>query len=112
MSVKVVLDLGLLWRQVARKYRRYPRASKELVLYRLSRLSVCFGRRLGGCLGYDEFFRSICSGGRTFGFDEKQNADPETCYFSGYTYRIMRALEWLKTLPEWDGKNLTVRGGS
>ena len=61
---------------------------------------------------YDEFFRSICSGGRTFGFDDKQNADPETCYFSGYTYRIMRALEWLKTLPEWDGKNLTVRGGS
>ena len=27
---------------------------------------------------YDEFFRSICSGGRTFGFDDKQNADPET----------------------------------
>jgi cephalosporin-C deacetylase-like acetyl esterase len=61
---------------------------------------------------YDEFFRSICSGGRTFGFDEKQNADPENSYFSGYTYRIMRALEWLKTLPEWDGKNLIVRGGS
>lgn len=61
---------------------------------------------------YDEFFRSICSGGRTFGFDDKQNADPETCYFSGYTYRIMRLLEWLKTLPEWDGKNLEVSGGS
>ena len=61
---------------------------------------------------YDEFFRSICSGGRTFGFDDKQNADPETSYFSGYTYRIMRALEWLKTLPEWDGKNLIVGGGS
>ena len=61
---------------------------------------------------YDEFFRSICSGGRTFGFDDKQNADPETCYFSGYTYRIMRALEWLKTLPEWNGKDLIVRGGS
>ena len=61
---------------------------------------------------YDEFFRSICSGGRTFGFDDKQNADPENSYFSGYTYRIMRALEWLKTLPEWDGKNLIVGGGS
>ncbi|MBQ7190273.1 MAG: acetylxylan esterase [Kiritimatiellae bacterium] len=61
---------------------------------------------------YDEFFRSICSGGYTFGFDPKQNADPETSYFSGYTYRIMRALEWLKTLPEWDGKNLIVEGGS
>ena len=61
---------------------------------------------------YDEFFRSICSGGRTFGFDEKQNADPETSYFSGYTYRIMRALEWLKTLPEWNGRDLVVSGGS
>ena len=61
---------------------------------------------------YDEFFRSICSGGSTFGFDEKQNADPETSYFSGYTYRVMRALEWLKTLPEWDGKNLEASGGS
>ena len=61
---------------------------------------------------YDEFWRSICSGGRTFGFDDKQNDDPENSYFSGYTYRIMRALEWLKTLPEWDGKNLRVTGGS
>ncbi|MBR4653694.1 MAG: acetylxylan esterase [Kiritimatiellae bacterium] len=61
---------------------------------------------------YDEFFRSICSGGRTFGFDDKQNEDPENSYFSGYTYRIMRALEWLKTLPEWDGRNLCVSGGS
>ena len=61
---------------------------------------------------YDEFYRSICSGGHTFGCDEKQNADPENSYFSGYTYRIMRALEWLKTLPEWDGRNLIVGGGS
>ena len=61
---------------------------------------------------YDEFFRSICSGRYTFGFDPQLNADPETCYFSGYTYRIMRALEWLKTVPEWNGKDLIVSGGS
>lgn len=61
---------------------------------------------------YDEFFRSICSGGRSFGFDEKQNADPENSYFSGYTYRLMRALEWLKTQPEWNGRDLRVSGGS
>lgn len=61
---------------------------------------------------YDEFFRSICSGGRTFGFDPKSNEDAETCYFSGFTYRIIRALEYLKTRPEWDGKNLRVTGGS
>ena len=61
---------------------------------------------------YDEFFRSICSGKDTFGFNDEQNKDPENCYFSGFTYRIMRALEWLKTLPEWNGRNLIVGGGS
>ena len=61
---------------------------------------------------YGEFFRSICSGGCTFGFDSKSNADPETCYFSGFTYRLIRALEWLKTLPEWNGRDLRVSGGS
>ena len=61
---------------------------------------------------YDEFYRSICCGESTFGFNGDQNRDPENCYFSGFTYRIMRALEWLKTLPEWDGKNLIVGGGS
>lgn len=61
---------------------------------------------------YEEFFRSICSGGCTFCFDKKQNEDPENSYFSGYTYRIMRAVEWLKTVPEWDGKNFRVNGGS
>ena len=61
---------------------------------------------------YDEFFRSICSGGKTFCFDDKQNEDPENSYFSGYTYRIMRAIEWLRTLPEWNGASLRVNGGS
>lgn len=61
---------------------------------------------------YDEFFRSICSGGTTFGFDPASNKDPETCYFSGFTYRLMRALEYLKTLPQWNGKDLRVCGGS
>ena len=26
--------------------------------------------------------------------------------------RVLRALEYLKTRPEWDGKNLGVNGGS
>ncbi len=61
---------------------------------------------------YDEFYRSLMNGGRTFGFCKVQNQDPENSYFSGYTYRIMRALQYLKTRPEWDGKNLRVGGGS
>ena len=61
---------------------------------------------------YDEFYRSLMNGNRTFGFYDEQNKDPENSYFSGFTYRIMRALQYLKTRPEWDGKNIRVAGGS
>ena len=61
---------------------------------------------------YDEFYKSIMSNGKTFGFCDVRNRDPESAYFSGMTYRIMRALQFLKSLPEWDGKNLEARGGS
>jgi cephalosporin-C deacetylase-like acetyl esterase len=61
---------------------------------------------------YDRFFESIRSNGMSYGFDPVQNRDPEQCYFSGMTYRLMRALEYIKSLPEWDGKNLTSHGGS
>ena len=61
---------------------------------------------------YDRFFESIRSNGMSYGFDPVQNRDPEQCYFSGMTYRLMRALEYIKSLPEWDGKNLTAHGGS
>ena len=52
------------------------------------------------------------SNGFGHGFDPAQNADPETTYYAGMTYRLMRALEFLKSLPEWNGKDLAVTGGS
>jgi cephalosporin-C deacetylase-like acetyl esterase len=61
---------------------------------------------------YTRFRDSVKSGGYDYAFDPKQNADPETAYFSGMSYRVMRALEYLKSRPEWDGKNLQVTGGS
>lgn len=54
----------------------------------------------------------IESNGFTYAFDPKQNADPETAFFNGMVLRIKRALQYLKTLPEWDGRNLMARGGS
>jgi cephalosporin-C deacetylase-like acetyl esterase len=33
-------------------------------------------------------------------------------YYKGVITRIMRALEYVKSLPEWDGKNLLVYGAS
>ncbi len=40
----------------------------------------------------------------------KQNRDD--FYFKGMYLRVMRALDYVKSLPEWDGKTLIVRGGS
>lgn len=42
----------------------------------------------------------------------KENEDPETTYFNGMMLRLIRSLEYAKSLPEWDGKNLTVQGHS
>ena len=54
----------------------------------------------------------IRSNGKTYGFDEKQNEDPEVAYFNGMVLRVKRALQYLKTLPEWNGRDLVASGGS
>lgn len=62
---------------------------------------------------YTEVYNSIKSNGKTFGLDSKwQNLSTDTAYFGWMCYRIMRALQYLKSLPEWDGKTLIASGGS
>ncbi|MBS1369994.1 MAG: hypothetical protein HPZ91_08590 [Lentisphaeria bacterium] len=61
---------------------------------------------------YEKFATEIKSNGQGYAFDPKQNADPETAYFNGMALRVMRSLEFLKQLPQWNGKDLTVSGGS
>ncbi len=61
---------------------------------------------------YDDFAASIRSNGQTYAFDPKEYATPENAYFCYMAMRVMRALEYVKSLPEWDGKNLTSSGGS
>lgn len=38
--------------------------------------------------------------------------DKDQCYYKNMFLRVMRALDYIKTLPEWDGKNLFVTGAS
>ena len=38
--------------------------------------------------------------------------NPKDTYFYYMAMRVMRAFDYLKTLPEWDGKNLEAEGGS
>ncbi len=47
-----------------------------------------------------------------FGLRKENNLDPEQNYFKFMILRDVRALQYAKTLPEWNGKDITVRGGS
>lgn len=38
--------------------------------------------------------------------------DREKFYFKGMYMRVLRALEYIKSLPEWDGKHLIINGTS
>lgn len=49
---------------------------------------------------------------KDYAFSEVENKDPETAYFNGMFLRLMRALQFIKSQPEWDGKTLIVSGGS
>ena len=61
---------------------------------------------------YKAFKKGLRSNGCEHGFDPVQNADPEKPYYCGMAYRVLRALAYLKSRPEWDGQDLTVTGGS
>ena len=61
---------------------------------------------------YDALAERIKSNGKAYAFDIAQNANRDTAYFNGMVLRVMRALQYLKMLPEWDGKNLYASGGS
>ena len=61
---------------------------------------------------YDAFLKKICPRGKGYAFDPVENSDPGTAYFNGMALRVLRALEFVKTLPQWNGKILMVNGGS
>lgn len=47
-----------------------------------------------------------------YAYSPYENEYPEGCYFNGMALRVMRALDFLKTLPEWNGRDLECEGGS
>lgn len=61
---------------------------------------------------YKEFFESINHSGSLYGFHKELNQSPDTAFFNGMVMRVLRALEFLKTLPQWNGRDLIVNGGS
>lgn len=47
-----------------------------------------------------------------YGFSVEENSSNMTTYWRGVMMRDLIALKYLKNMPEWDGENLTVSGGS
>ncbi|MDA3797582.1 MAG: acetylxylan esterase [Kiritimatiellae bacterium] len=58
---------------------------------------------------YSELSKGELAG---YGFDKEKNLKHETVYFREMFLRALRALEFVKTLPEWNGKDLEAIGGS
>jgi cephalosporin-C deacetylase-like acetyl esterase len=46
------------------------------------------------------------------GYSHRNKNNRSKFYFHDMFLRVMRSLEFVKTLPEWDGKNLIIIGGS
>lgn len=61
---------------------------------------------------YKEFEKGIRPNNQGYAFSPEENANPDTAYFHGMVWRVLRALQYLKTLPEWNGKDLIAEGGS
>jgi cephalosporin-C deacetylase len=85
--------------------------------------SVSWALNEGGMLSLDinahgipngkpaEFYTAL-QNGELKDYSRSGNKDRETVYFKGMFLRLMRAIDFLTTQPEWDGKTLIVHGSS
>lgn len=62
--------------------------------------------------GKDEAFYTALAQGELKGYSAFGVEDKDQYYFRGMFQRVLRSLEYMKSLPEWDGKNIVVAGGS
>ena len=61
----------------------------------------------------EAFYKNLAATSlKGYAFNNEENARRETAFFNGMSLRLMRAMEFVKAQPEWDGKTLVVSGGS
>jgi cephalosporin-C deacetylase-like acetyl esterase len=60
----------------------------------------------------DEYYATTKKRLQGYCFRDDENKEPETTYYYGMSLRVMRALQYVKSLPEWNGKELQSNGGS
>ena len=49
---------------------------------------------------------------QNYGFSNEENQNPDSCYFYYMLLRAVRAVDYITTLPQWDGKHILVYGHS
>ena len=80
---------------------------------RISMLINPNGYELGRGAEYvKQFFMDVSEPGFGYGMGPKSNEKKETSYWKWCALRAIRYLQWIKLLPEWDGKELVISGGS
>ena len=65
-----------------------------------------YGNRVNGIVPGAEKQRA------SYALEPSDYDNPKDTYFYYMAMRVMRAFDYLKLLPEWDGKNLIAEGGS
>ena len=58
-----------------------------------------------------EFYTKLRDG-KYKGYPQFGKNDRDKFYFKGMYMRVMRSIDYIKSLPEWDGKHIIVCGGS
>jgi cephalosporin-C deacetylase-like acetyl esterase len=60
----------------------------------------------------DAYYKQLEKDLGAYCFKNNENVDREKTYYYGMALRVMRALEYIKSRPEWNGKELQSNGGS
>ncbi len=60
----------------------------------------------------DAYYEQLKKDLANYCFKNDENTDREKTYYFGMALRVLRALEYVKSRPEWNGKELQSNGGS
>ena len=60
----------------------------------------------------DAYYTQLKKDLANYCFKNDENSDREKTYYHGMALRVMRALQYVKSRPEWNGKDLQSNGGS
>lgn len=86
-------------------------SGKNMVAAANGLISLCINAH-GIENGKDNAFYTKLRKGKLLRYSHFGKDDPDKFYFKGMYMRVMRSLDYIKTLPEWDGKHIIVTGGS